>query len=467
MRSYVKRATGIALVSAMTMGLLAGCGNSDKSTSNDGKKSEGTKSFIDLNVGEDYKDLKADLKILTNRTDLVDTTFKEYITQFQKLYPNIQITYEGITDYDGDVMTRLTTKDWGDICMIPSKINKVDYPSYFLSYGETDKLSEKYNMLNDRTYDNQAYGIPSVGNIQGIVYNKKVFADAGITELPKTPDDFLAALKTIKEKTDAIPLYTNFAAGWTVKAWDAYIGACATGSADYMNTTLEHTSNPFSKAGDGEKNVGPYAVYYTLYNAVNQKLVEDDPTTSDWEGSKTMLAKGQIGCMVLGSWSIVQMQQAATDAGEDPTNIAYMPFPITVDGKQYASASPDYNYGINVNSSADDQLAAQLYVKWLTEKSGFAESQASVPLLKGQDYPEALAAFDSIEIVYDNPAPEGEEELFNELNETSELGINSSETTKLAIVEAALHNTKSLDDIMNEWNQKWTDAQKSCDVEIK
>ena len=30
-------------------------------------------------------------------------------------------------------------------------------------------------------------------------------------------------------------------------------------------------------------------------------LIEDDYTTTDWEGCKGMLNRGEIGCMVLGS----------------------------------------------------------------------------------------------------------------------------------------------------------------------
>ena len=44
-----------------------------------------------------------------------------------------------------------------------------------------------------------------------------------------------------------------------------------------------------------------------------------------------MINNGQIGCMVLGSWAVVQMQEA----GDNADDIGYMPFPITVDGKQY------------------------------------------------------------------------------------------------------------------------------------
>ena len=47
---------------------------------------------------------------------------------------------------------------------------------------------------------------------------EEALEEAGITELPKTPDEFLEDLQKIKDNTDAIPLYTNFAADWTMNA---------------------------------------------------------------------------------------------------------------------------------------------------------------------------------------------------------------------------------------------------------
>ena len=293
--------------------------------------------------------------------------------------------------------------------------------------------------------------------MQGIVYNKKVFEEAGVTELPKTPTEFIEALQKIKDNTDAIPMYTNFAAGWTMGAWDAYIGGCATGDPDFMNYGMVHGENPFADNGD---ETGPFAVYNILYQAVSQELVEDDPTTTDWEGCKGMINNGEIGCMVLGSWAVVQMQQA----GDNADDIGYMPFPITVDGKQYASAGPDYCYGINVHSDYDNQLASMIYVKWLTEESNFSYDQGGIPICVGNEYPDVLAAFDGVELVVDNPAPEGEEDLFGEINTESEISLNADNTHVQDVLEHALNGDKTMEEIADEWNQAWTDAQEEYDV---
>ena len=329
-----------------------------------------------------------------------------------------------------------------------------------MSYGTQEDVESQVNYITNWLYQGEVYGIPTTANAQGVVYNKKVFKDAGIEELPKTPDEFIADLKLIKEKTDAIPLYTNYAAEWTMGAWDAYLGGTAYGDPDAMNKML-HTSNPFSDEGTG---AGRYNVYKVLYDAVANGLTEDDYTTTDWEGCKGMINNGEIGTMVLGSWAVSQMKAA----GDNADDIGYMPFPITVDGKQYASAGADYNYGINVNSSDENKEASLVFVKWMTEKSGFSYNEGGLPIAKGDtNLPDVYADFDGVDFVTDDPAYEGEEDLMNTLNADSELAINAGGNQKvMSIVEHAANCDESFDDVMNEWNEAWTTAQEDNSVEI-
>ena len=456
----MKKALALTLAAAMAATLLARCGGGSGSSAaastagGDSASAEasGVPSYASLKVGEDYTDLKADLKLISHRTDLIaDGTFDNYVAEFQKMYPGINIKYEGITDYVGDMTTRLTSNDWGDICMIPTTIPLTELGDYFQVLCQLDEIKDEYNFADNRAFGQDVYGIPSTGNAQGIVYNKAVFEAAGITELPKTPDEFLADLQLIKDKTDAIPLYTNFAAGWTMTAWDAYISGGATGDSDWMNITMPQTKDPFADRGDG---TGPYAVYKILYDAVSMGLTEDDPTTTDWEGCKPMINNGEIGCMVLGSWAIVQMQAA----GDNADDIAYMPFPISVNGTQYASAGADYCFGVNKNISDDNKIASMLYIKWMSESSNFAYDQGGVPVLKSQEYPETLKAFDGIALVADAQAPAEIADLQPNVNQESELSLNADQTHVQRVVEAAINGDESYDDIIADWNEAWNAA---------
>ena len=456
----LRRAAALMMVSVMAFA-ATGCGDGDdtkdSSTSSADKQSAaaGTESgasddasdegsddtsaasgdlkYADITLGEDYKDLTATISLFNHRTDLESEDYNgkkwsEYLADFNEMYPNITVELTTDTNYADDALMHLQSGDYETIMMIPA-VDKSDLSTYFISYGDLSTMQTQINYATTWEYQGEVYGVPSTATTQGIVYNKKVFEAAGITELPKTPDELIDALKAIKEKTDATPLYTNYAAGWTMGVWDAYIGNNATGDNTYMNQKLVHTKDPFKDYGD---NTHAYAVYKILYDAVANGLTEDDFSTTDWEGCKPQINNGEIGCMVLGSWAYPQMEAA----GENGADIGYMPFPITVNGTQYASAGADYSYGINVNASDDEKAAAMVFVKWMTQESGFSYNEDGLSVAAGST--ETKLAFDGVTFLEDEPSIAGEEDLLNEMNSESELNINAGGDSKLQnIIECA------------------------------
>ncbi len=441
--------------------------DSEEASAEEADTSPDELSYASVTVGETAVGLKASIKMLTNRTDMMaddypGKNYQSYVDDFNKIYPDIQVEIEAITDYAEDSLLRLQGGDWGDIMQIPA-IDNAELPNYFIPFGTVSEMEDYIRFADDRSTGDICYGVPTTGDAQGVLYNKKVFEEAGITTLPKTPDEFIEDLKLIKEKTKAIPLYTNYAAGWTMGAWDAYISGSATADPKYENQKLLHTKDPFSDPGDGTH---AYNVYRILYEAVANGLIEDDYTTTDWEGCKGMMNRGEIGTMVLGSWAFAQMQAA----GDTPEDVGYMSFPITVNGKQYASAGANYSFGINVHSSDDNKLASMLFVKWMTEDSGFAYNEGGMPIAVNDDHwPPVYEAFSegNIEYVTQEAAVEGEEDLKSTLNADSELAINNGGDKKVQeIIEHAANGDMSFDDIMNEWNAAWTQAQEDNDVEI-
>ena len=174
-----------------------------------------------------------------------------------------------------------------------------------------------------------------------------------------------------------------------------------------------------------------------------------------------MINNGEIGSMVLGSWCVQQFKDI------DPANadnIGYMPFPITVNGKQSAASGGNYAYAINKSAATDNQIAAMLYVKWLLEESPIFDDEGSIPALKGEELPDSLAEFDGVELLSDNAPQKGEESLYDDIRNSAE--VLSGDYPVGEVLEAALYGNKSLDDLMNEWNAKWTSAQESFGVEI-
>ncbi len=424
--------------------------------------------YADIRLGEDHTELAAELKLLTNRTDMQGADYKgknwdAYLQEFNEMYPGIKITVDGMTDYAQDSLLRLQGGDWGDIMMIP-EVDKSELSNYFISYGDVESVSKEVRYPNRWLYGGQVYGIPITVVGRGVVYNKSVFAAAGVTKTPRTTEEFMEALRVVKEKTKVTAaLYTNYADGWPMGAWDDYINVTATGDAAYRNQEFAHTKDPFSDPGDGTH---AYNIYKVLYDAVAEGLTEDDFSTTAWEGSKSMLNSGEIGCMVLGAWAYPQMKLA----GDKGADIGYMPFPMSIGGKQYSPADEDYCFGINGKIDSEKQTAAMIFVKWMTEKSGYSYNEGGLPIaVADEKYPEVYQEFldNNVEFIANEPAKSGEEDLLNGLNADSELMVGAGGNDKIQqIVEHASKKDKTFDQLMEEWNKKWSEAQSANSVEV-
>ena len=444
MRKLFKKVVSVSLIAAMTMGLAACGGSADKTEGN--KTSDGTTA---TKSEADAGDITGTITVLTNRTDLVDTKLADYKKAFEDKYPGTEVKFEALTDYEGDVAIRMQTTDYGDVLLIPNSVPNTEFANYFEPLGTVDELSDTYDAkwLNAKQSEGTVYGLAQYANAQGVVYNKKVFADAGIDTLPTTPDEFLDDLQKIKDKCEGvIPYYTNYKDGWTLTQWQDHAWGSATGDPDYHNNGIVVEEDPFS---EGKAN---YTVHKLMYDVVKNGLCEDDPTTTDWESSKGMINNGEIGCMVLGSWAISQMK----DAGDHADDIGYMPFPVNVDGKQYATAGADYCYAINKNS--ENKATARAWIDYIEQESGYAESEGCISIVKGAALPDTLSDFSNVELVVDNAAESKYEGRFDLLSSESEINLYA-DTEKKRIVEAAMGSTnESFDDIMNDWNTRWAKA---------
>lgn len=436
----------VSAVLAVATSALAGCSKTEPvpapaPTTEEGKKTE-------EGSASEEKALSGEIVVLTNRTDKVDTDFVEYTAKFNEKYPDVKVSYEAMTDYEGQTKVRMNTTDYGDVLLIPNDIPKDQLPEFFEPLGTEEEMGEKYQFVTEKSYGGLVYGLPLTINAQGIVYNKAVFEQAGITTLPKTPEEYIAAMKQIQEKTDAVPYYTNYAAGWTLNQWEG-ITRGIFGDPEYA-TKMPHMDAPF------EEGTAHNIVYGLMYDLIKEGLVEEDPFTSDWEISKQMLADGQIATMPLGSWAISQVQALAAD----PSTIGYMPFPYTAeDGTVYAAASGDYKLAVNKNSKNKDAALAYLY--FFLEDSGFVEREGGISAVKGRPMPETLKAFEELGVVLieEKPAPAGEEGLLDAVDKEAEVGL-WTETFKKRMVESAVGNTsETFEDICADLNTNWANAK--------
>lgn len=386
---------------------------------------------------------EGDITVLTNRTDLIDTAFKEYKSKFEAKYPKVKVKFEAITDYEGEVRIRMNTKDYGDVLLIPNSISKNELSKFFEPLGSVAEMEQKYRFVKEQAFEDKAYGIAITGNANGFVYNKAVWKEAGVTDPPKTPEEFLTALKAIKEKTKSVPLYTNYKDGWPLTQWEGARGAI-TNNPNAVND-LATDDAPWA---DGKEHA---VIDSLIFDSVKAGVTEKDPTTTDWESSKKLIGTGKIATMPLGSWAVVQMQEVATNKGD----IGYLPFPVQVDGKFHSVVNGDYKNAINLNSKHKE--AARAWIDWFADESNYASDQGGIPPLKDAALPATLADFEAAGVQYIELAPEakGQEGLVNNIDKGAEIGLFDPIYRRRLVDAARGAKKESKEDIFADLNKKW------------
>jgi ABC-type glycerol-3-phosphate transport system substrate-binding protein len=426
-----KAITGIALLAAAAVA-ITGCAGGGGATS--------AENTIDGEVS-------GDIKVVTWRTDLVeDGTFEKYAEEFNKEYPDVNVTFEGITDYAGEMQTRMSTTNYGDVIGIPA-IQPAQFEQFLEPLGDTASFEDTYRFLPAASFDGTQYGIAFGGNANGVLYNKRVFEEAGITELPTNEDEWLDALQMIKDNTDAIPLYTNYKDGWPLTQGFGNLGV-VTNDPDAPITMAEDPA-PWTEGTD------QYAIDSLTYESVAAGLTEDDPLTTNWEQSKVEIGTGKVGAMLLGSWAISQMQAAAEDNGGSADDIGYMAFPANVGGTQYAVIGGDYNLAVSKHS--ESKAAAWAWIQWVVADSGYTEAQGMISPLIEKELPENLAGFaeSGVELMEINPAPEGKEGLINDTANDSQIDLYGPiyRQKMIDIARGAADGDK--DSYFAELNERW------------
>ncbi|MEV6960674.1 ABC transporter substrate-binding protein [Streptomyces sp. NPDC051207] len=416
-----------------------------------GCSGQGTASGETAKAPAEPGDVSGTIKVLTHRTDLVQNgTMDKYAAEFRKIYPTVKVEFEALTDYEGEVKIRMNTEDYGDVLMIPGVVAKNDYPKFFAPLGSSADLGGKYRFSDKTDVGGKVYGIAQFGTANGFVYNKAVWKKAGITDWPTTPAEFLRDLAAIKSKTDSVPYYTNFKDGWPLTAWSNNVGTVTCDGK--ANDKLAGAVSPWKRGSE------LHVIDSLLHDVVKGGLSEKDPSTTNWESSKGLIARGKIATMHLGSWAITQMRDAAQKAGTDPDDIGFMPFPTQEHGTFCATLASDYQQAVNIHS--DHKSAARAWIDWFTLKSGYSQKEGAVPTLKSAPMPDTLQDFvdNDVRFVERSEAKTGE---VNAIDNAAEIGLNKPDYRQKLVDIARGAQKGSLDAYLADLDKRWNEAART------
>ncbi|MDR6881282.1 extracellular solute-binding protein [Bacillus sp. 3255] len=430
----MKKFVSVALATTMSLSILAACGSEGGSGAASETKKPAATAAAQASANPS-DNVKGKVTFLTNRTDMIDKEYKDYAKRFKEKYPNADIEFEAIRDYDKNVKVRISTGDYPDIVLIPT-IPNADLPKYFAPLDDMG-LNDKIYFKDFKATGGKLYGIAQGTNTSGIVYNKKAFAEAGITAVPKTLDEFYAASEKLKAK-GMVPLASNFKDKWPLSSWVWDLPTLIAGNAALGNDRVK-SDTPYTLDG-------PYGKSMGILKTMQQKgYLEPDINSTNWEQSKKDVASGKFAMYYLGNWVINQV----IENGAKSEDIGFFPMPFDNSGKMMAPLSPDWFYGVNKNSK--NLETAKAFLKWLIVDSGYDNFAGFIPVLKDKQ-PELkqLVEFKSYNPTFLEGVADSDQAVATQ---------NKAQIEPQAIVQDfVLGDSKA---IFDKYNKQWADAKKA------
>ncbi len=234
-------------------------------------------------------------------------------------------------------------------------------------------VSEMIDIAKDPISKNGAiYGMPISFEGFGILYNKQIFADAGITELPKTLSQLEAVAAKLKEQ-GVLPFFVEHA--------DVYNGGW------YMtNIPFARQASPDDfQAGlsAGKESITGNALFEDLLNFVDLtiKYGNNNQLTADYNTQLSEFGNGKAAMTIGGNWNQLQLDKINPDL-----QVSLMPIPINEDSDQNDKLSAGVpNYWVISKDSKVKEEAKQ-FLNWLvgseTGKRYIAKELKFVPAFK-------------------------------------------------------------------------------------
>jgi raffinose/stachyose/melibiose transport system substrate-binding protein len=298
MKRTVKTAAALTLTTSL---LLAGCGTNNADT---GKTAEGGK-------GEKVK-----LSIWHNYTgdDQRAKTMRSIIEQFQKDHANIELDVQAIPP-DG-YRTRLKTvaaaNEMPDLFVMWPGVMTKEFQAGNLLQPINALLDSKQEWKNGFlpgsfdgfTIDNNIYSAPMALSPTSILYYNKTIMEQNGVQVPKTWDDLMNAVKTLKEKK-ITPIALGNKAAWLAQS--SILSSLAdrvTGTEWFLKAAAQNgasfTDPQFVQALQYLQDLGKAGAFQEGFNAIDNTQMEQ------------MFAQGKAAMMIDGGWALTNFAANAS-----------------------------------------------------------------------------------------------------------------------------------------------------------
>ncbi|GGA31500.1 ABC transporter substrate-binding protein [Paenibacillus physcomitrellae] len=237
---------------------------------------------------------------------------------YEKEHPGIKLdiqTVGGGSDYGASLKAKFASGSKPDIFNVGGYVERDMWFDYLEDLSDQPWVKDVKDVAREpMTRDGKLYGMPMNLEGYGFMYNKDLFAKAGITKLPMTIDELEEACK----KLQAIGV-TPFANGY--QEWFVL-------GNHNVNVAFAQQKAPgafIQGLTDGTEKFAGNQVFEEWANLLDLTLKygNKNPLSTDYNTQVTMFASGQAAMMQQGNWTQVQLDGINPDL-----KLGFLPMPI-------------------------------------------------------------------------------------------------------------------------------------------
>jgi arabinogalactan oligomer/maltooligosaccharide transport system substrate-binding protein len=232
---------------------------------------------------------------------------------------------------------------------------------FFLPLDGTEALADqakfKSNLLEQAKYEGKTYGVPFTTDTLALVYNKELFAKAGV-DVPQTWDELKKTAATIKAKTGVDGYWGSTQAYYA----QSFLYGEGTDTVDAEAKKITVNSPEAKKA---------YGTWLDLFDG--KGLHKADTTADAYAHIQDAFVNGKVAAIVQGPWEITNFYKGS--AFKDKNNLGIATVPAGSSGK---AGAPTGGHNLSVYAGSDEahQQAALKFVNFMTS----AHAQETIAL---------------------------------------------------------------------------------------
>jgi raffinose/stachyose/melibiose transport system substrate-binding protein len=228
--------------------------------------------------------------------------------------------------------------------------------------------------------EGRQYGLPFRMGIEGFWYNKKLFADAGISATPTTMDELKADVAKLKA-TNVIPISVGAGDKWpAAHYWYNFaLRACSIDTLKTATAKLKFDDPCFVKAGESLQDFLSVQPFQPNFIAT--------PAQQGAGSSAGLVATGKAAMELMGDWDLGVMQTLAGDSWNAmKPNIGWFPVPAVTGSAGDAKAALGGGDGFACSKKAPAECVEFLkYIVSPDVQKGYAAINVGLPVAKGAD----------------------------------------------------------------------------------